>query len=121
MKHNLDREIYAIKRVQLSHEAHTDRVLREVTTLSRMSRSSERVVRYYQAWTDWGNASSEPSMLLHGDSLFGGAGISASSTCTTSFSEASGECKKIEPAPCVCSLCGGSDSNGAMTLALTLT
>ena len=50
-KNRLDGRYYAIKKIKLkSNEAKNQKVLREVTTLSRLHH--EHVVRYYQAWTE---------------------------------------------------------------------
>ena len=86
------------------------KMIREVTTLSRLSKSSSRIVRYYQAWTDWQqtettkNESCSPQ--LHGDSLFAANTSTTTSTLTSKGLGSESESSEIYLPPRVaCSLC----------------
>eukprot|EP00164_Ancoracysta_twista_P010436 GFYU01015738.1.p1 GENE.GFYU01015738.1~~GFYU01015738.1.p1 ORF type:complete len:1304 (+),score=377.66 GFYU01015738.1:84-3995(+) len=57
-KNNLDGRLYAIKKISLgSDSAVNKKVLREVTTLSRLHH--QFIVRYYQAWIEWNSDEEE--------------------------------------------------------------
>lgn len=51
-KNKLDGRQYAVKKIPLKEKSLHDRILREVTTLSRLQH--QHVVRYYQAWFETG-------------------------------------------------------------------
>lgn len=60
VRNRIDNRFYAIKRIRLDplNVEYNSRILREVTTLSRLHH--ERVVRYYQAWIEGGPSLGPP-------------------------------------------------------------
>ncbi|KAK7262583.1 hypothetical protein RJT34_30157 [Clitoria ternatea] len=56
-KNKLDGRQYAVKKIRLKDKSMTDRILREVATLSRLQH--QHVVRYYQAWFETGIADAD--------------------------------------------------------------
>jgi eukaryotic translation initiation factor 2-alpha kinase 4 len=70
-KNRLDRRVYAVKKIVLESEkgrnasfaaSQNRKLLREVTTISRMTHIN--IVRYYQAWIEGGIGTSDASVLV---------------------------------------------------------
>ena len=67
VRNKIDNRFYAIKRIRLdpSNIEYNKKILREVTTLSRLHH--DRIVRYYQAWIEGGDAGNNLSCTYQGD------------------------------------------------------